>query len=183
MTETGAHLLFKCHYVIRIWNIAKDWFGLPSVEPSSWHSFHDVKSWWTSLVQSHHARKNAMASHIILVSLEPGNERNTRFFKNTTIVPSIALLATKWKQLLGCSLGHKIVHILGKRGFCVGRAKPSGYNFVTILLIQWIKENSFLSFKKRGTLLHKLKGDSDLVGKCIIRYLANWNRFHFDLNT
>ncbi|KAI4981082.1 hypothetical protein ZWY2020_021567 [Hordeum vulgare] len=45
--ETAAHLMFKCRYTIRVWNLIYVWLGQQSSTPS-WHDLHTVKQWWNS---------------------------------------------------------------------------------------------------------------------------------------
>jgi hypothetical protein len=57
--ETACHLLFKCRYSIRIWNMIKDWLGLVDFDTSCWVAFDDVEDWWTNIALTHGSRREA----------------------------------------------------------------------------------------------------------------------------
>ena len=111
--ETACHLLFKCRYSLRIWNMVKDWTQLQDFDTSSWNYFEAVEEWWTSIVLAHDSRRKAMASLVMLVTWETWNERNARIFKHVSTMPTIIFSKVKMEArnwvLAGANhLGHLI---------------------------------------------------------------------------
>lgn len=45
--ELAAHLLFQCHYIVRVWGMIKIWLGLHDVHPSDSGDAATVKVWWS----------------------------------------------------------------------------------------------------------------------------------------
>jgi hypothetical protein len=64
----ASHVLFKCRFTVRIWNIIKDWLGLVEFDPTTWINFNDVEDWWTTVDLAHEVRKKALASLLMLVT-------------------------------------------------------------------------------------------------------------------
>jgi hypothetical protein len=94
--ESGAHLLFKCRYSIRVWSNLKNWLGIDDLDPTTWHDFHSVKRWWAEVIHKRGQSRKALASLAMLVSWEIWKERNARVFRNKSV--TIAMLVTKIKD-------------------------------------------------------------------------------------
>jgi hypothetical protein len=68
--KTACHILFKCLYSIRIWNMFKDWFGLVDFDTNSCNNFEEVEGWWTTIAFAHGGRRKSIASLLMLVNWE-----------------------------------------------------------------------------------------------------------------
>jgi hypothetical protein len=66
--ETACHILFKCCYSVRIWNLVKDWLGIVDFEPHSWLAYDEVEDWWTSVAFAHDGRRKSIASLLMHVT-------------------------------------------------------------------------------------------------------------------
>jgi hypothetical protein len=94
--ESGAHLLFKCRYSIRVWSNLKNWLGIDDLDPTTWHDFHSVKRWWAEVIHKRGQSRKALASLAMLVSWKIWKESNARVFHNKSV--TIAILVTKIKE-------------------------------------------------------------------------------------
>jgi hypothetical protein len=68
LDESAAHLLFKCHFSIRVWSKLKSWLGLEDIDPPSWHGIRSVKSWWIKVIHKRGQSRKALAWLAMLVS-------------------------------------------------------------------------------------------------------------------
>jgi hypothetical protein len=68
--DSAAHLLFKCHFTIRVWSTLKVWLVLYDVDPTNWHVMHTVKEWWMQVIHKVGHSRKAMVSLAMLVSWE-----------------------------------------------------------------------------------------------------------------
>ena len=89
--ETGAHLLFKCRFTIRLWRSLAAKLGLHHIETSRWHLHGSVLDWWEDGTGSHVPNRSALASLTLLVSWTIWNERNARVFRHKSAPPPILL--------------------------------------------------------------------------------------------
>jgi hypothetical protein len=114
--ETGAHIIFKCRFTLRLWSLVKDWLHLGNFDISSWHLERSVKEWWTNRAFSSTPNRKAIASLTMLVSWTIWNKRNARVFRHKSAPPPILLNIIKaearlWVTAVAKKLG---VIILGE---------------------------------------------------------------------
>jgi mannosylglycoprotein endo-beta-mannosidase len=93
--ESGAHLLFKCRFTIRIWRSLKEWLGLSDLEPREWNNITSVKEWWNIAINKKGEDRRGLASLAMLVSWEVWNERNGRVFRNKFSTANMVILKIK----------------------------------------------------------------------------------------
>ncbi|PNT61102.1 hypothetical protein BRADI_5g10411v3 [Brachypodium distachyon] len=89
--ESATHMLFRCRFSTRIWNMIKDWMELTEIEPTTWVHIRSVEQWWTSIILAHGHRKMAIASLAMLVAWELWKKRNARVFRNVATMPTIIM--------------------------------------------------------------------------------------------
>jgi hypothetical protein len=101
-TNSRAHLLFKCHYSLRIGNMIVEWLGLTVIDTSTWLTFETIKEWWESVIYNNGTRRKSLASLIMLTSWEIWNEQNVRVFRNVSTMPTAVVQEIKLEAALWC---------------------------------------------------------------------------------
>jgi hypothetical protein len=109
---TTTHLMFKCRFTIRVWNLIYSWIGWQSRTPC-WSNLDIIKQWWSSSERQPGYNRRAINSSEMLICWEIWNERNVRVFRNKASLPTrvAATIMDKGKTLV----------IAGARilGFCL----------------------------------------------------------------
>ena len=93
--ESIGHLLFRCRYTTRLWEMIKDWLQLESINTSTWHLARSTKEWWIGLSDSTIPNRKAMATLSMLTSWTIWNERNARIFQLKSAPPTVLLANIK----------------------------------------------------------------------------------------
>jgi hypothetical protein len=89
VSETVAHILFKCRYSLRIWNSVIQWLGITSVNTATWANHDSVKEWWMSFIYSNGVQRKSLVTLIMFVSWKIWNERNARMFQNIAMLHNV----------------------------------------------------------------------------------------------
>ena len=105
--ESAAHILFRCRYTVRVWDIVKSWLGLGDVHPSAWVVMDSVKSWWNLIASNTSQSRRPMLSLMMLVSWEIWKERNARVFRGTAVPVGVIVAKIKDEYKLWCFAGAK----------------------------------------------------------------------------
>lgn len=114
--ETVDHLLFKCRFTIRLWDMLKEWLQLECIDTSLWHLLHSAKEWWIGLSDSIIPSRKAMASlYTMLTSWAIWSERHARVFRRKSAQTSVLLLNIKREAPLWVTAGAKIGIIHAER--------------------------------------------------------------------
>jgi hypothetical protein len=88
--ESNNHLFVHCCYLVRIWEILKEWLGIQGVFPRQWAGL-DIKEWGSSMAEGSSPHQKGLASLTLLTVWEIWKERNTRVFRKK-LPPSFVIL-------------------------------------------------------------------------------------------
>ena len=105
--ESIDHLLFRCRYTTRLWEMIKDWLQLESINTSTWHLARSTKEWWIGLSDSTIPNRKAMATLSMLTSWTIWNERNARIFQLKSAPPTVLLANIKIEAQTWVTAGAK----------------------------------------------------------------------------
>lgn len=105
--ETVDHLIFRCRFSIRLWDMIKEWLQLESIDTSVWHHFESAREWWITLSDSSVPNRKALASLALLTSWALWNERNARVFRHKSAPPFVILALIKGEAALWVAAGAK----------------------------------------------------------------------------
>ena len=105
--ESATHLLFKCRYTIRVWNMVIAWLGLSMIDTSQWHSFSSMQDWWNSVIYTNGTQRKSLASLIMLVCWEIWTERNVHVFRHVSTMPTVIFERIKSESVVWCAAGAK----------------------------------------------------------------------------
>ena len=105
--ESAAHLLFKCRYTVRVWNMIKAWLGLHDIYPQNWAMVDTVKNWWSANASNRTQSRRPLTCLMLLVSWEIWKERNARVFRNVAVPVGVLVARIKDEMALWCLAGAK----------------------------------------------------------------------------
>jgi hypothetical protein len=88
--ETNDHLFVGYRFIIRVWELLKQWLGLHDIHPRLWGGLN-IKEWWSLLAEGSSSHRKAIASLTLLTVWEVWNERNARIFHNK-LSPSLVIV-------------------------------------------------------------------------------------------
>lgn len=107
-SESEAHILFLCRYLLMIWDMVRDWLGLVNPRVDRWSGSLPVKDWWSFISTRREACWRATPLLAMLVSREIWNKHTARVFKNSSYMPSYLL-----KKIREEAFGHSYVTWVG----------------------------------------------------------------------
>jgi hypothetical protein len=90
VTESTHHLFVHCRFIVRVWELLKEWLGIIGIHLRQWASLN-VNDWWSLLASGASTHRKALKTLILLTVWEIWNERNARVFHNKSS-PSFVIL-------------------------------------------------------------------------------------------